>query len=389
MKFFQESKPTLTVICVVCMWTIAATELWAQTSEVNVRPELLFQPLRVLFANGTAKMGFFGGVRKDSIVMTGGGNTEVISRFDLLQIAIVEKEKGGKGTLLGVMFGLYAGGIIGLRAEQQPFCFSSSDDNSFRLLLSLGLGTAVGGGIGSLLGKGQNDEITYSGTGPAGENQVAWEKFCQTVSNRKQDLPFHLTVQSAWVQGLPEKNRGYGYGSGSAYSSAGNFNVVRKLQAALSIFKSIDAGVAIMWLGEPSYIKYGFDSLNRGGAYEMQTTGYYAVGVFKPLSFVQLSAPLQCDLGLGVGFANVSAKASSQPYGYSPYPSVEFSEINTTALSAILYAELKYYLTDNLSLGFVADYAHIPVDMPAVSSLKYERKKIGTASVGFAAGFHF
>jgi hypothetical protein len=177
-----------------------------------------------------------------------------------------------------------------------------------------------------------------------------------------------------------------------------NLNWMRKLQLTYTASRSFDVGVAAMWLGHPTWMRFsyigGSSSTNSTSSQELNANGYFAVGIFKPLGQLRKRS-WQWDVGLGAGLSHIEGTVTTNSSSWSTIPPYthtsnnSVSKINTNVLSALAYTEFKLFIADYFTLGVIADYAYIPKDILTTASSDGDEKKIGTSSIGFTIGFHF
>lgn len=361
---------------------IASTQ--AQPSE-SLKPSAhFFQLTRVLLKDGTVKSGWFVGTDRDSMVIQIGRISERLSRQDLLRVIIDVEPSKGAPALVGMISGAYLGSALVLKSDNQPFLFIGGNNGVGAALLYNALFSLVGGAIGYLVGATQSKEVVFDLSGTEEERRARWEDLCKSGQKVGREGSVHLSFQGSWVSGPVPQDRANEYYYGQEMSS---LNMMRKLQLTYTMTNFADVGLAFMWLGQPSRWYYSPDY----NKIALNGRGYYAVGVFKPLWTLGMHS-VQWDIGVGVGIASVDFSiAPDVYYYYYPPPSSSGTPIETkkTTFSAMTYTELKVFIADYFSVGFIADLVYIPENVPSVQGVTFERETFGTTSVGFVVGYHF
>ncbi len=354
-------------------------------SSQNLKPAGYFYQLtRVLLKDGTVKLGWFVGTHQDSMVIQIGRNSERISRRDLLRVAIEVKPSKGGPAVVGMITAAYLGSALVLSDEREPFLFVGGNGGTGEAFLYNALFCLGGYLIGYGIGTSQSNEVVFDFSGTDEERGVRWEELCESGQKAGRETSVHFSFQGSWVSGpVPHGGANSGYYARDLSS----LNMMRKLQLTYTITDYADAGIALMWLGQPSLWYYSpyVSEMHLNGR------GYYAVGVFKPLWLLG-GRSLQWDIGVGVGMASVDLSASpGVVYDYYPSSSPPMTPVGLKkkTFSAMMYAELKLFFTGNLSVGFNADLVYIPEDVPSVQNVTFERGTFTSTSVGFVVGYHF
>jgi hypothetical protein len=372
-----------TLLCVFLgLCTIASTQ--AQPSE-SLKSSAYFHRLtRALLKNGTVKSGWFVGTDRDSLVIQIGSQSERLSRQDLLRVTIDAAASTGAPALVGMVSGAYLGSALVLRGDNQPFLFVAENRGVGEVLLYNALFSLVGGALGYLVGSLQSNEVVFDLSGTEEERSARWEDLCKGGQKAGREGSVHLSFQGSWVSGPVPEGRANDYYYGQNVNS---LNMMRKLQLTYTMTDFADVGLAFMWLGQPSHSYYSPDNNTIG----LSGSGYYAVGVFKPLWTLGMHR-VQWDIGLGVGLTSVNFSVTPNVYYYYyPPPSSPGTAIalKKTTFSAMTYTELKVFFADYFSVGLTADLVYIPETIPAVKGIAFERETFGTTSVGFVVGYHF
>ncbi len=372
-----------------CIWSCATFAVRSQPSESLQPSRYVFQLARILTKDGILRSGWLLGTLGDTLVAQIGGKSERISRRDLLRVDIEAPQQKGKSTLVGMFAGIYAGNALALRAENQPFLFMR-ENNQGEVALYSALFALLGAGVGFLAGAAGDYSITFDFSGDEAANASTWEDLVEGGSGAGHKRLFHFSLQGAWVSGpLPKPGTEqsqfyYSYD----FSGATRLNMVRKVQLTYSLTKFMDAGLATVWLGQPSIAHYS-PSYGGGVTVSLEGSGLYVIGVFQPLWKLGWRVA-QWDIGAGFGRASYDFRASSPPF-YVAYDSVSpgtFIEKKKTAFSTLLYTEFKVFLTDYFSLGITADWAYIPEKVPDVQGFTFDSHHLGSTSIGFVLSFH-
>jgi hypothetical protein len=311
--------------------------------------------------------------------------------------------------------GIYFGNLILFRAKNQPTAYMS-DSGGLRWLFDI-LFSAVGGGLGFLANTFfEKNTLTFDFRENAESGQAEWDKLRKLLSGRSdfESRKFHLAIYGGKVfrqvvnryEDILKKS---GYHIGSFYpfgpsddgyaEPASSTNLLRRLQLIISLTPKFEAGVASIFLGEPSisgslYLSDRYTSQSRNVNVKLASTGYYALGLYQPLRG-NLPPRIQWRCGVGAGAAHVNFQIQTHAY-YSAYP--EFSEksaghkISKWLASAVIFTEIQYYLDTFLSLGLSADYAWIPSQQAQAfpdAGIPSQNLALGNTSVGLMFVFHF
>jgi hypothetical protein len=238
---------------------------------------------------------------------------------------------------------------------------------------------------------GSTETESFDFTKSEEANQQEWNRLLDFVSEADGKSNLHLSFQGSWVDTYLPNSSGY-YSGSLSYSHVSNLNLMRKMQLTYSVFPVFDAGIALMWLGQPSSSWYTYSSpSSTSGFMQMTGQGYYVVGVLKPLhSFTPRG--LQWDVGAGIGLASVDYYCHSYTYSYTSGSSLSQTSdvtIKKSVLSGVVYTEAKVFVSPYCSLGIAADYVIIPKKIPDIQEIGIGSRSMGTTSIGFALGLHF
>lgn len=345
-------------------------------------PHLSNALTRVLRTDGTVTAGLFIGLTGDSVSLVVGGRMQNISRHEMLRLTMECRAEQGSATLCGLILGAYSGNLALLRDENQAYAFMKSRSNespTINILISSGF-AFVGAGLGYIVGSSGQSEESFDFAGSEEADQQEWERVRALASGSDRERVFHLSFQAAWVDTYLPNSEINSYGTPP--SQASNFNLMRKMQLAITLTRFLDGGLAVMWVGQP------FSPRPFYGPSSVTGRGYYALGILKPLASL---APrnLQWDVGVGVGGARVEYIVQGQRDHY-PDPPRDFTmSIRKTLFSGMVYTEVKFFLSGYFSLGITGDYVFIPERIPEIQEMSIPSRQMGTGSIGFVLGLHF
>jgi hypothetical protein len=370
-------------------------------------PELLFNRMTIQLKDGGLISGLLVGVGDAALLVRRGGKDESVPMSNLRRVVIEKEKNRSLYGLLGMSFSFY---VLQLsrRARNQPTAFASVDwgINLLDLLMA-----AAGGGAGYFLGPSlekKQAEFSFDGTGA--KRQAEWEKLRRFVLGVTSPAKAHFQVHGGRVNMRVSnrsetlfKNIGYylgGYYLGDSEWSepAGSINLLRRIQFTLSIMSRLEAGLAVVFLGEPTIgaSKYA-TGVNASVSQSLSAIGYFVVGSYHPFQKM-LPKWISWDVGLGIGAAKVDFKLKTfkrtfvDYYPYSQEEILHSQGISKTLFGGVISSTLDVFPSRNLSLGLSADYVFLPSDeTPAIAAMGIPAQKVrfGNSCFGLTMGLHF
>jgi hypothetical protein len=419
----------LEVFLLVLMGLVSAQE---QSAGQDVQSISVQTPaaLSILFNRAVASLrggrfltGLIVGLDGDSLVMRVGKKDEKIPLNDLAKVDIETDKRTAGPTITGMVSGLYLGNFILGHAKGQPNWYMKDIDLDWRFFLANLMFAGFGGGAGylarSIFEKG---EIAFDFSGDEPRKAHEREKLKRFILgiSEESSQKVHLSLQAAHVYSRVSdgsmslfRNAGFdvytGYGSGSyfeTYGSPSHFNLLRKIQITYSFRPNMEAGAAVVFLGEPAVEGEKNEFYSDGNSYnysyhfitqKLAGEGYYLIGCYKPF-LSMLPKKVLWTLGLGAGAASVNFNLSAQDLKESGYPNYNYSQafynegFSKYLMSGIIFTDLFFRLPGGLSLGFAADYVFVPSHhAPAIPEvgIPAQKLKLASGSLGFFLGMHF
>jgi hypothetical protein len=344
---------------------------------------------RILTKDGVLRAGWLLGTRGDTLLAQIRAKQEPIVREDLVRVEVASVPRNATPPIVGALLGVYAGNALALKADTQPFLFIRSNEQGPFALYSALFG-AVGSLIGYLVGNAAQTDVIFDFTGDDDSRTKAWEDLTESGSRTRLKRDFHFALEGAWISGpLPYPESDLGWTNASyGYAGASRLNMVRKVQLTYTLNDFFDAGLACLWLGQPS-VSYYLPGLLSSASLSLEGNGEYAVGVFQPLWKLGWRT-VQWDVGGGLGIASYDFNTN-----YGPDYSIEglmrpgrSEGQSTTTFSTLLFTEFKLFLADYFSLGVTADWAYIPDKVPDVKGIPFASRQLSTTSIGFVLTLH-
>jgi hypothetical protein len=365
-----------------------------QVKNPAMKRVLVFRP------NQDAIRGLLAEIRDESIVVLT-SEREVTVPFSEISRILRTYERGRvRGPIYGAILGGYAG----------AYWYTSSSDNGgfvesgFPLgyLLVVPSSIAIGLGIGYLveLGSSQKDEV-FDFTGSDSAKARERSRLTDAATHEPRESNVHITIQGSHVHAsMPELNPG-----GSTDYYGGNrisrFKLLRKAQVTYSPAPDIEAGVALVWFGDPPQSSYGYENFANGdskhyqGTQSFEALGKCVVVLYNPLYHV-MESRFVLKVGGGVGTASIDYTRTTSAWSYiqdgvGSQQNSLFS-VSENVVVGYLFGQVEYEAVDGLSIGLVLDKVFGPSrDAPAVpeANIPAQTLDFGSSSVGFTISVHF
>ena len=373
---------------------------------------VLYNRVLVYQKEGDFRSGLLLGTQNNVLRIQVGTEDVRIPFTNLAKVVIKVDKNTSPYAVSGMLIGMYLGSYYLLRQSDQPGAYLDDDIKPGGILLWNLVCAGAGGGLGLLAGSlfAKKEEV-FAFDGPQEKRLKEWERLKNFVLGVDTSYKrTHFSVQAGKVFFLVSNRYRDQFAGPQLYSNfdpfdswrSTSFNLLRSLRATYSPKRWFEVGASVMWLGEPSLHKHiiSYDDLaheEQGLHVTYDATGYYLVGVFKPLSKT-LPPNLSWELGLGLGAANIRFDLTAYRSGNSQNdPNAERQyyiehHISDSVFSGVVFTALNLNLYRNLSLGVYADYAYLPDrEVPGVPALGIGEQKLqfGNACIGFSLGLHF
>ncbi len=348
----------------------------------------LFCDIKILKNDGSYFSGSLFGVNEDSVIIIFNNKSRI--SFDFKDIYSLKLEYASFDNTLaiqGMLLGTYVGQLLLFTGSENQFFRSNEKEGLLWYLLNL-FPTAALGGLGyyfSSTGTTFTEAFRFSDKSISDyENEV--KRFKHLIIGKSDLNRINLYFQMAQVfsrfSRWQEKEQNL-----YSYDNISSFNLLRKIQLTYSLSHDIEAGAAIMWIGEPRiydfpyhYNGYFLEELNK-------SMGYYLVMQWDPFQ-QYLPDNVKLSLGTGVGIAAINY--SSKLTNYNPSENLNEEEITKrySTFSSDVFVSLGLILS-KVSFSLIADYVYIPEKTASIPYLGLNAQRMGNFSVGLSLGFIF
>lgn len=361
------------------------------------------QRIVLFLKEGASTSGFLMEATDDSLALLTAKGKEWFGYSNLKSAILHGRRRPGKGLGYGILLGTY--GSVFVLGANRPDESEKFLNNNLGFTLGVALialpGMAIGGGIGYLIDPGSQGEdivFDFSGADPGRGNAPA--QFRKALSP-SEEPKVHLSIYGGSVSLSSPELPGY-----SPYESNSNFNWMRRIQITYSATEHLDAGIAILWFGEPPQRGYwSSSSAPNVSEYANMTRnfdalGYFAVVQFRPFSELLLRN-MDILVGGGIGVASIHHQID-YTWSRSSYDTATFQStytiingsqaVDERPLSGFLAGEANVHIYSGLSLGFSVDHVFGParrITGIPFAGVESRTLRLGNTSVGFGMGIHF
>jgi hypothetical protein len=369
--------------------------------------DFLFNNVAIHLRDGEILSGLLVGLENTSLIVRMAAKDERIPLNNLSKVVIEKEKKKSRSALYGMVVGLYASNLIFFRAKGHPPAYMQDLESGAGFAFWNIILASAGAGLGLVLGSSfEKKDVEFKFQGDKDEVYAEWEqmeKFILKAESRGKK--FHMSLQAGHSFSRVLKNSStrlenldfyvsqYRCDDTGCGENASDFNLLRKFQLTFGLSPSIETGIAIMWLGEPSFrvSRYNHGSVEIDQS--LNTRGYYAVSIYKPLHHVT-GKTIAWKIGLGAGLAEVNYNWNmSSSVWYPEYLSstAEFKS-SKTHLSGVVFTEFSIHPDEFLSFGLIADYVYLPdINIPEIpkTGLPAQNVHLRHGSLGFTLGLNF
>jgi len=382
----------------------------SQTSEnfsKQAHIDLLFNSIVIHLRDGEILSGLLVGLDNTSLVVRVAEQDERFPLDNLAKVVIEKERKKSRSALYGMVIGLYASNLIFFRAKGHPPAYMQDLESGSGFAFWNIILTSAGAGLGLVLGSiVEREYVEFKFQGDKDEVYAEWEQMERFIINAEsRGKKFHMSLQAGHSYSRVLTNSSTRLENQDFYVSryrcddtgcgenASYFNLLRKCQITFGLTPSIETGIAIMWLGEPSFraLRYNHGSVEIDQS--LNTRGYYAVSIYEPLHHVT-GKTIAWKIGLGAGLAEVNYQWNlSSSVWYPEYLSstAEFKS-SKTHLSGVVFTEFSIHPDGFLSFGLIADYVYLPdINIPEIpkTGLPAQNVRLRHGSLGFTLGLNF
>ncbi len=388
--------------------TAGAPSRAQKAASASVSADHYLAKIVVHLRDGSAVFGYLDRLEPEALVVRKGTTPVRLAPAEMAKVTLEVEKNRLPFVLTGMLAGVYLGNLIWLHADNQPTAFIHSDDVSASEIILSNLVYAGGGiGLGFLASLFAREEKTFTFDESPAARLAEWEKFRDYVAGVARPKRAQLTLQTAVVfpsatESYADLARGAGYTTSSGYNiysgtyysyaePAGPFNLLRGVRLTYGLNPRVEVGAAVMFLGEPGVGGYQYVNGFRHVGIKFDATGGFALAA---LNVLGAPGKVHWKVGLGAGAARVNFDIRLTEPGYSyPYsPKVSGHSFAKTVFCPLMFTELQFPVSRDLSLGVVADYALMPSEsVPAFPDwgLPAARVRLGNASVGLSVGWRF
>jgi hypothetical protein len=373
--------------------------------------DMLYKLVVIHQKEGRVLSGYLLGIGENMLLIKRGGADEGIP-LSFIRRVIIEKEKQGMGyALAGLGLGAYVRNVIFNRAAGQPGVFLRAGSGGSGWLMDI-IFLAAGGALGYFGGpllESPQTEFDFEGSDL--HRLAAWESLRRCVLGIFSPPRVHLNLHGGKVNFRVSNQydalfRSRGFMSGGYFNPtlsdsyaepAGSINLVRRIQASVSISPRIAVGLSYINLSEPMIgaINYADPQKYLSAMQTLSAHGYFAVGSFEPLR-TWLPARLAWEVGLGAGWVKTEFDMKTMAETHLSFPpyyvdSAENHAISRSDFGALIFTELRFYPNPHVSLGLSADYVALPTaGVPEFPDLGLPAQTIrfGNSSFGLTLGIH-
>ena len=339
-------------------------------------------------------------VRNEYVVVLTSEREVMVPFSEISRIILTHEQRSPSGPLYGMVLGGYAGMYLVATARGQGGYVESRSGWGSGTIFFAFISLAAGGGMGYLVDPGltTKDEV-FDFTGSDEEQLAEQSRLALAVRGELRESKVHFTIQGSRVYtSVPTISLPRSF----EYSSVTKFNLLRRAQVTYSVLPRVEAGIALVWFGEPAQSVSAYQSLGNGdsksytGSQTFEATGKYVVALYRPLHQI-LKPPLGVRIGGGLGSASVefNRKVSVSTYMQGGGPSVQQTStfnVSDNFLVGYLVGQLDIELSEGLALGLVADKVFGPSrKAPGVpeANIPPQTVRFENASVGFTINLHF
>ncbi|MEK9138012.1 MAG: hypothetical protein AAB393_12875, partial [Bacteroidota bacterium] len=351
------AKNTINARVLLCLFLSQVTIGQVQVKSTDMKQALIFRP------NQDAIRGRLAEVGEEHIVVLSSNREVTVPFADISRVILTHEHGPGRGPFYGAVLAGYASAyLFGTSREHGGFAESPSTP---WILLGVLPSIAIGAAIGYLVDPGYSQvEEVFDFRGSGEEKSRERSRLVRAAVDVSRERKVHITFQGSHVNSsIPKLSLpgAYPYYDDGVTS---RFNLLRRVQATYSLVPEVEAGIAIVWFGEPPQFTFGYeflgtgDSRNYNGSQTFEAIGKYVVALYNPLYHV-LDSHIDFKVGGWLGAASISYRRTTTVWTYlqsgTSSPQGSYFEISDNFLVGYLFGQLEFELVDGLSLGLVAD----------------------------------
>jgi hypothetical protein len=385
---------------------ILSQSLYSQefSDESNVVRKYLYNDITVTLGDSTSHTGYINNITSDSLFILLQGTQKSISSVDISNLAFTQPTNFGGSVWSGFFMGMYLGNILFYQSDNYYYEYGDPDE-PFALATrdypeqfgAFAINTLFGF-AGMTIMYFFTPEETRSSIDFSKDDDLRsakWTSFYKNMTGEQvrpnNRVHFSITTGRLFNRVLDPYTDG---DRQLMYSGriSGYYNFVRKIQLSLDVFLNFRFGASIFFEGEPSVAGVYLNENNEENALGVR---YDAKGFYATFSYVVLPRKILKDfelvIGAGIGRLAPKLRLRGSRYiaGNEQLWKIDYS---TPQVSAILFAEFHYLMTDHFSLLYSFDMSQsseIEIDGDETYGRPVQTFTFGNSSFGLGVGFHF
>jgi len=370
-----------------------------------VHRDYRYNSIIITMLDGSKKSGLIADISKDSLIILSQGTREGIAVSDARKVSFYGPVNRSGSVWAGFFTGMYLGNVLFYQQDEGHYSYSGAKDEPFALATrdypedigAIGV-NAFFGFVGmsiAYLASGGERQISFSFGEEPQDRKNEWTNFYNYLMGEAggQNNSVHLTINMGSLSHrVLDSYTAAGTEFLYVYRYTSYLNFVRKIQISVEIYKRMRIGFLISFQGEPSVTGSvrNQDNSHSDISFRYDARGYYGT-ISYPVISRNVTTRFELNVGVGIGQVNPSLDIGYNIYSHFTDQERRF-QYTESQLSAILLAELHYYITDHYSLLLAVDYCNSKeITITGNDEFQLPERKIsfGNSSFGIGIGFHF
>jgi len=355
-----------------------------------------------------ALAGWLHHVSGDTLVLIASNAYRPVAVDDLDSINVLPRPTSTRGAAFGLLGGLYLGNVLFYRGNGSPSAYwePHAQDNNIAGDLAINALFIGGGGLlGYLVGLVGESEAHVSFAGDEGARRLSLARLRRITTHGELLHSVNFSVQGGFIAHRTVNRAKTRFQDAGFYicgysrlideydtKKVSNLNLMRRLDLSYGITSRWEAGLAVMWIGEP-LLWGGKQDASFRQEYDVTAVVASARRHFWPS---RPDGPGRLSVGAGVGLAVVDFSLATAAWQVDESAHwqwiVESQTMRHKPLIAVLSLEFAAIRSGSLSLDLTADYVVGPsytVDTIPQLGVGKQRLRVGNSSIGFGLSKRF